>query len=159
MQAGRGRTWQKSRAAGVNVYQCLQARAVDRQLDQGVICHLWKGEAWLKHCSHMSRDSWEAQFPVLGGMFCMFTSGLKSCKSPFLLSLCLSTSGHSAHSLTVVSIFFKQRIIYSTIWEPTNKDNGKDELLPKYILLSPFFRVHGNSVKQIKSSLACEKSI
>lgn len=30
--------------ADVNVYQCFQARAVDRQLNQGVICHLRGGQ-------------------------------------------------------------------------------------------------------------------
>lgn len=56
IQTGWERTWHKLRPAGANVYQCLQTRAVDWQLNQGVICHLRTGQAWLTHCSHMSRD-------------------------------------------------------------------------------------------------------
>lgn len=72
------RTWHKIRAAGVKVYQCLQARAVDRQLNQGVICHLWRGKAWLTYCSHVSRDSWESKFTDFGSRCCMFVSNFVS---------------------------------------------------------------------------------
>lgn len=34
---------QKKKIASVIVYQCLKARAMDRELNQCVICHLWTG--------------------------------------------------------------------------------------------------------------------